>query len=53
MNEIKTEDVYEDCSKDKELFHFSNYSAASKYYDDSKKLVVSKTEDETGGEAIK
>ena len=33
MYEIKTEDVYEDFSKDKEMLHISNYSAQSKYYD--------------------
>ena len=27
MHEIKTEDVYEDFSNDKEMFDFSNYSA--------------------------
>ena len=27
MYEIKIEDVYEDFSKDKEIFNFSNYSA--------------------------
>ena len=42
MYEIKTEDVYEDFSKDKEMFDFNNYSAKSKYYDDSNKLVVCK-----------
>ena len=42
MCEIKTEDVFEDFSKDKEIFDFSNYSAKSKYYDDSNKLVVDK-----------
>ena len=42
MHEIKTEDVYEDFNKNKEVFHFSNYSAESKYYDDSNKLVVRK-----------
>ena len=30
MNEIKTEDVYGDFSKDKEMFGFSNYSASRK-----------------------
>ena len=40
MYEIKTEDVYEDFSKDKEM------SAKSKYYDDSNKLVVGKIKDE-------
>ena len=38
--EIKTEDVYKNFSKDKELFDFSSCSAESKYYDDSNKLVV-------------
>ena len=47
MYEIKTEDVYEDFSKDKEMFDFSNYSARSKYYDDANKLVVGKMKDET------
>ena len=41
MYEIKTEDVYENFSKDKEMFNFSNYSAKSKY-DDSNKLVLGK-----------
>ena len=38
--EIKTEDVYKNFSKDKELFDFSSCSAESKYYDDSNKLVI-------------
>ena len=42
MYEIKTEDVYEDFSKDKKIFNFCNYSANSKYYDDSNKLVFGK-----------
>ena len=33
MYGIKTEDVYEDFSSNKEMFGFSNYSAKSKYYD--------------------
>ena len=40
MYEIKPEDVYEDFSKNKEMFDFSNYSPKSKYYDDSNKVVV-------------
>ena len=32
MHEIKTEDVYEDFSSDKEKFDFSNYLTKSKYY---------------------
>ena len=35
MYEIKTEDVYEDFSSNKKMFHFSNYSTKSKYYDNS------------------
>ena len=46
MYEIKSEDVYEDFSKDKEMFGFSNCSNKSKYYDNSNKLVVGKTKDE-------
>ena len=34
--EIKTEDVYEYFSKDKEMFDFSNYTTKSRFYDDSK-----------------
>ena len=47
MYEIQTEEVYEDFSKDKEMFSFSAYSAKSKYYDDSKKIIVGKMNDET------
>ena len=35
------------------MFDFSNYSAKSKYYDDSKKLVFGKMKDERAGVAIK
>ena len=35
------------------MFDFSNYSAKSKYYYDSKRIIVIKTKDETGGIAIK
>ena len=50
---IKTKDFHEDFSKDKERFDLSNYSAESKYYDDSNKLIASKMENETGGVTIK
>ena len=53
MYEIKTEDVYEDFSSNKEIFDFSNYSIKSKYYDNSNKLVIGTMKDETGGVAIK
>ena len=33
MYEIKTEDVYEDFSSDKEMSDFSIYLTKSKYYD--------------------
>ena len=52
MYEIKTEDVYEDFSNDKEMFDFSNYFSKSKYYDDSNKLVIGKMKDETRGNVI-
>ena len=52
MYEIKIEDLYEDFSKDKEMFDLSNYSAKSKYYNDSNKLVVRRMKDETAGVAI-
>ena len=53
MYGIKTEYVYEDFSKDREMFDFSNYSANLKFSDDSNKLVAGKMKDETTGVAIK
>ena len=53
MYEIKTEDDYEDFSKNKEMFDFTNYSAKSKYYEDSNKLVVRKMRDGTTDVAVK
>ena len=50
MNKIKTEDVYEEVSSDKEMFNFSNYS---KCYNISNKLVIDKMKDETAGVEIK
>ena len=52
-NKTKTADICEDFSSNKEIFDFSNYSAKSKYYDDSNKLVVGKMKDETTGVVIK
>ena len=43
MYEIKTEEVYEDFSSNKEMFHSSNYSSKSKCYDNSNKLINWKT----------
>ena len=45
MYEIKNEDDFEDFSNHAEMFDFSNYSAKSKYYDNSNKLVVGKMKD--------
>ena len=52
MYEIKMEDLYEDFSKDKELFDLSNCSSESKYYDDLNKLVVGQMKYETNGVPI-
>ena len=52
MYDIKTKDVNEDFSKDREINYFSNYSAKSKYYDNSNKLVDGKIKVETAGVAI-
>ena len=46
MKWIKTKDFFEDFSKEKDLFDFSNYSLKWKYYDDSNKFVVGKMKDE-------
>ena len=40
MYEIKTEDIFKDCSQDREMLGFRNYSPKPKYYDYSNKLVV-------------
>ena len=53
MYEIKTEDIFEDFSNNKEMFDFSNYSVKSKFYDGSNKWVIGKMKDETAGIAIK
>ena len=52
MYEIKTEDVFEDFSNNKEMFDFSNYSSKLKYYDNSNKLGIGKMKDETAGVAV-
>ena len=51
MYEIKTEDIYEDFSSNREMFDFSNYLTKSKYYDDSNKLAIEKMNDEIGAVA--
>ena len=52
MYEIKTEDVAEDLSSNKEMFDFCNYLTISKYYHDSNKLVIGKIKDDTVGIVI-
>ena len=44
MYETKTEDSYEDCSSNKEIIDFSNYSTKSKYCDNSKQIIYWKNE---------
>ena len=52
-DDIKTEDIYEEFSKNKELFDFSNYSDKSEYYDNWNTLVVGKIKEEITGFPIK
>ena len=40
--EIKSEDLYEEFSKGKHLFDFSNVSKDSKFYNNENEMVVSK-----------
>ena len=46
--EIKSENAYEEFSKWKDLFDFSNYSKDSKFSDDANKKVIGKMKDEYG-----
>ena len=51
--EIKTEDVYEDLTGNKEMFYFNNYlTSKPKHHDNSNKLVIGKMKDKTGCVAI-
>ena len=50
--EIKSENVYEEFYKGKDLFDFSNHSKDSKFYDDTNKKVIGKMRDEYGGAII-
>ena len=52
VNEIKTENVYSDFSKNKKVSHFSNISLESKYYDDSKAKKTWKWKEDMRGIAI-
>ena len=52
MYEIKTEDIFKDCSQDREMLGFRNYSPKPKYYDYSNKLVVGQMKNETAVDVI-
>ena len=43
---IKSENVYEEFYKGKDLFDFGNYSEDSKFFDDANKKVIGKMKDE-------
>ena len=50
--EIKSEDVYGECFKDKKLFDFSEYPVDLKFYDSTNKKVLGKMKDEFKGQII-
>ena len=52
MYEIKTGDVYEDFSRNKEMLDVSNFPTKSTCYYNSGKLVPGKMKDESRGVAI-
>ena len=52
MYEIKTEDIYQDFSNNKEIFDLSNCLTMSKHYGDPNKLVIRKMQDEIARIAI-
>ena len=47
--EIKSENVYEEFFKQKDLFVFSNYSKDSKFFDETNKKVIGEIKDKFGG----
>ena len=47
--EIKSENVYKEFYKWKDLLNFSNYSKDSKFFDDTNKNVIGKMKVEYGG----
>ena len=47
--EIKSENVYKEFFKWKDLLDFSNYSKNSIFYDESNKKIIGKMKDEYGG----
>ena len=50
--EIKTEDVYEECFKDRELFDFSEYPVDSNNHDITNKKVLGEMKDEFKAQII-
>ena len=50
--EIKSENVYKEFYMWKDLFHFSNYSKDSTFFDDANKKVIGKMKDEYGAAII-
>ena len=50
--EIKSEDVCEECFKDRKLFDFSEYPVDLKFYDSANKKVLGKMKDEFKGQVI-
>ena len=51
--EIKTNDVYEDFSKDEYLFDFGDYPQDSKFFDLANKKVIGKMKGEFKGKKYK
>ena len=50
--EIKSEDVFEEFFKHRDLFNFSNYPKNSKFFDQANKKVIGKMKDESEGKII-
>ena len=49
---MKSDDVYEEFFKHKQLFDFSNYLKDSKFFDKTNKKVIGKQKDESEGKII-
>ena len=50
--EIKSEDVYKKCFKQKHLFDVSNYPKDSKFFDETNEKVIGKMKVESEGKII-
>ena len=50
--EIKTDDIYEDMKKNKQMYDFSDYPKNHQLYDVSNKKVIGKFKDETNSKII-